>query len=75
MYTQVGDFRVSRGPPTFPLTRIHVTQFFQSPKKYVRREPSVEVPSFKPLIFIPDVLKASQEEDVNTNQDLICWFK
>ena len=27
------------------------------------------------LIFIPDVLKASQEEDVNTNQDLICWFK
>ena len=29
----------------------------------------------KPLIFIPDVLKTSQEEDVNTNQDLICWFK
>jgi hypothetical protein len=30
--------------------------------------------SFKPLIFIPDVLKTSQEEDANTNQDQICWF-
>ena len=36
---------------------------------------SIEILSFKPLIFIPDVLKTSQEEDVNTNQDQICWFR
>ena len=36
---------------------------------------SIENLSFKPLIFIPDVLKTSQEEDVNTNQDQICWFR
>ena len=31
MYTQVGDFRISRGPPTVPLTQIlHNTVFFKS---------------------------------------------
>ena len=28
MYTQVGDFRVSRGPPTVPLTQILCNTFF-----------------------------------------------
>ena len=36
MYVQVGDFRVSRGPPTVPLTRISRNTVFsksQNPRK------------------------------------------
>ena len=40
MYVQMGDFRVSRGFTTVPLT-FHVTRFFPSPKIRVRRRPSV----------------------------------
>ena len=32
MYAQMGDFRVSRGPPTVPLTRISHNVFFEVPK-------------------------------------------
>ena len=35
----------------------------------------IEVLRCKPLILIPDVLKTSQEEGANTNQDQIYWFK
>ena len=37
MYTQVGDFRISRGPPTVLLTRILHNAVFSSPKIHVRR--------------------------------------
>ena len=40
MYAQVGDFRVSGGPPTVPLMQILCNTVFSSPKICVRRGPS-----------------------------------
>ena len=40
MYTQVGDFRVSRGSPTVQLMQILRNTFFLSPKIRVRWGPS-----------------------------------
>ena len=41
MYAQVGDFRVSRGPPTVPLMQISLNAVFSSPKICKRQKPSV----------------------------------
>ena len=43
MYVQVGDFHVSRGPPTVLLSQVlhNVAHFFASPKIRVRGELSV----------------------------------
>ena len=49
MYAKVADFRISRGPPTVPLTRISCNTFFSSPKIRVRWGPSV-LP-FQALLF------------------------
>ena len=38
-YVQVGDFCISRGPPTVPLTRISCNTVFESPKMSVRQDP------------------------------------
>ena len=40
MYAQVGDFGISRGPPTVPLMQILRNMVFSSPKIRVRWGPS-----------------------------------
>ena len=40
MYTQVGDFRVNRGPPTVPLTRILHNAVFSKPQNPRKAETS-----------------------------------
>ena len=44
MYTQVGGFHISKGPPTVSLTRILRNAVFSSPKFRVRWGPSVYQP-------------------------------
>ena len=41
IYAQLGDFCVSRGPPTVPLTQIFRNEFFLCPKIRVRQGSSV----------------------------------
>ena len=49
MYAQVGDFCISRGPPTVPLTQICITWFIWSPKTRVMWGPSVSFSCLREL--------------------------
>ena len=50
MYEQVGDFYVSRGPPTVPLKQILHNAVF-CPKIRVMRGPSVYHKHFRPFFY------------------------
>ena len=58
MYVQVGDFRVSRGLPTVPLTRISCN----GPKMRVRRGPSVYKLKYTGRITVSDVYRIQIKE-------------